>query len=64
MATLRNVYRCECGESYHSLMTLFQETMRLQTEQIDGIKAVVNESNARHFHVIIDGPGGVSVPGQ
>lgn len=42
-------------------MTLFQETMRLQTEQIDGIKAVVNESNARHFHVIIDGPGGVSI---
>ena len=34
--------------------------MRLQSEQIDGIKAVVNETNARHFHVIIDGPGGVS----
>ena len=73
MVTLRNLYRSECGEFYsnrfclllyHSLMTLFQETMRLQTEQIDGIKAVVNESNARHFHVIIDGPGGVSVPGQ
>ena len=36
--------------------------MRLQTEHIDGIKAEVNESNARHFYVVIDGPGGVSVP--
>jgi len=37
---------------------IIKETMRLQSEQIDGIKAVVNETNARHFHVIIDGPGG------
>ena len=35
--------------------------MRLQSENIDGIKAIVNETNARHFHVVIDGPGGVSL---
>lgn len=30
--------------------------MRLQSEKIEGIEAVVQEDNARYFKVIIDGP--------
>jgi len=35
---------------------ILKETYRLKTEKIDGIVADVEESNARYFKVIIDGP--------
>lgn len=34
----------------------FQETQRLITDHVPGIKAEPDESNARYFHVDIDGP--------
>ena len=41
-----------------------QETYRLKTEKIDGIVADVEESNARYFKVIIDGPVEVRYQGH
>lgn len=35
---------------------ILKETQRLQAEKIDGITAIVEETNARYFKVTIDGP--------
>ncbi|VDK31863.1 unnamed protein product [Taenia asiatica] len=33
-----------------------KETERLQREPVDGIKIAIDDSNARYFHVIVEGP--------
>ena len=38
---------------------ILKETQRLIAEPVAGISAVPDESNARYFHVIVAGPGGV-----
>lgn len=35
---------------------IIKETQRLISEPVQGIKAEPDEQNARHFHVIVDGP--------
>ncbi|VUZ44906.1 unnamed protein product [Hymenolepis diminuta] len=35
---------------------IIKETQRLQTEPIDGIEVEIDETNARFFHVIVNGP--------
>jgi ubiquitin-conjugating enzyme E2 N len=35
---------------------IWQETQRLMTEPVQGIKAIPDECNARYFKVVVDGP--------
>ena len=35
---------------------IVKETQRLLAEPVPGIKALPDESNARYFHVVVDGP--------
>jgi len=35
---------------------IIKETQRLKAEPVPGIEAIPDESNARYFHVIVDGP--------
>ncbi|MFH4977974.1 hypothetical protein AB6A40_004683 [Gnathostoma spinigerum] len=37
---------------------IIKETQRLLSEPVPGIQAVPDESNARYFHVVINGPEG------
>lgn len=39
-----------------SIEIVFKETERLQREPVDGIKIAIDDSNARYFHVIVEGP--------
>lgn len=38
------------------LWLIWKETQRLKAEPVPGIDATPDESNARYFHVVVDGP--------
>lgn len=40
---------------------MFQETQRLKQEPVPGISADPDDSNARYFHVIVQGPSDVCI---
>lgn len=45
---------------YNDWFCDLKETQRLKAEPVPGIDATPDESNARYFHVVVDGPKDVS----